>query len=174
VRIQNRSAFVSTAKILPLVDFVSFRTKFSSLATLVLVDGGCESVTGGKALKTRLDGDPISLVAPSMITLYLSRGLSYPFSTEHEIPAVAAKVGEVVLNSWEEEIVFVLAHEAAHIDAFHGKGHTDIVACELDAEKFAVKTLKAYRRSQEKTDGKVDAQKHSRVRHQRTVPGLEG
>jgi len=97
------------------------------------------------ANKTHEEADGVE---PSLVRLWLSKGRQYP-TTTHYLP----EVGTVQLRSWDEEFVYVLAHELQHIADFWGG---ELTAADLDgqwmghhlevrAEKYAVKTLRAWR-----------------------------
>lgn len=142
MRIENRSAFHPTAKLLPVIDFVLEYTGYSSLATLRLTDmKNAAGFSGGYACKHRQDGHDLTLVAPSIVDIQLSRACRYPKTTVH-VP----ELGEVQVRSFEEEFLLVLAHELRHVDQFWGRRFTDEAAAELDAERFAIKILKAWRK----------------------------
>lgn len=52
-----------------------------------------------------------------------------------------AKEGKVILQNWQEGLLFVLAHELRHVYQ-HANGKP---ASEVDAERFAIKQLKRWR-----------------------------
>ena len=78
------------------------------------------------------------------VMIWMSFGASYPRSTMH-VP----ETGKIVLNSWEEEFVLVLAHEARHI--LHFRHFIDVMTpeeMEIDAEFSALEVLEKFRKNQ--------------------------
>lgn len=143
VRIENESRYHTTEILIPVVDFVCTYTSYSPLATLRVTDlRQAHHFSGGFARKLRLDVSDLSLVAPGLITVELSRGAVYPRTTRY-----VEEVGPIVVESFEEEFLVVLAHEAKHFDDFA----VGLVASdhkhEVRAERFAVKLLRKWRRS---------------------------
>jgi hypothetical protein len=81
----------------------------------------------------------------------------YPRLSRHSMSEVDATVGGTMLHSWEEEVVFTMLHEARHVRQF-ARGEIDRwqeVDSEIDAERFARRLLKTFRRE---TDSSVVAQ----------------
>lgn len=146
MRVENRSVHFATNRLYLIQDFVTRRSRYSDLTTLQLYDAkDPRKICGGYAWQHRPDVGELSLVAPSLIRMTLSRGNTYPRSTQH-----IKSIDPIELYSWEEEFLFVLAHEVRHIDqAWNGDVYTDDEA-EEDAERYAIETLKAFRKSQRK------------------------
>jgi hypothetical protein len=147
VKITNRSSFPAK-RIEPLVDAILKHYRHPFMARLVLENREAFFVkgsgTGGHAVKYDRDPDR-DQYAPSRVTLYLSRGLQYPRYSKYVL-------GPVLHQSWEEEVVFTLAHELRHIDQFWGLQESEITKenFEQDAEQYAINVMGAYRREQEK------------------------
>jgi hypothetical protein len=141
MRIDNKSAYVPSRTLYPIVDFVAERTTYTALATLEVIDTSHE-VSGGMAYKQRPDITGLSLIAPSLIRLYVSHHQHYPKHTVH-VP----QVGVVALHNQIEEFLFVLAHESAHIDQFWNPSYSrpGEAADEIDAERFAFRLLSEWR-----------------------------
>lgn len=71
------------------------------------------------------------------VVIDLNVGLCYPHSSK-----LKKKTERVVFQNWEEEYVFVLAHELRHVDQFYFRVKTQ---AEVDAEFFAHMVLREYR-----------------------------
>lgn len=143
MRIENKSAYFQTGRLTQIAEFAARYTQYSALATVRFTDGADgHKLTGGYAYKQRPDVSELSLVAPSLVKIILGRGRKYPRGTSH-----VDSLGIIKLESWDEEVLFVLAHELRHIDQFWSMTFTDEDAAELDAERFAIKVLKTWRRS---------------------------
>ena len=59
-------------------------------------------------------------------------------------------VGGTEIGSWKEEVLFTLLHEARHVAQFR-RGMfkaSEVVASEIDAERFAKRGLAKWRREQ--------------------------
>jgi hypothetical protein len=138
VRIENLSSR-PTRPLLPAIDFVCKCSPYSALATLQLQDLKAQGFSGGLAWKHRPQLGDLALVAPSLIVMQLAKGGHYPSATVY-----VKEVGEVVVQSFEEEFLFVLAHEARHIQQFWSTAIKGRKA-EVDAELFARDILRAWR-----------------------------
>lgn len=149
MRIENRSTLYTTARLQPLVDFVSKYCKEAGTATLSVKDSkNHDLICGGMAYQWR----PTELRGSGgYIEMVLSRH-SYPCKSEH-VP----EVGAIELHSFEEEFVMVLAHESKHLDDFEGEytKSEDDSFWEMRAELHAVKVLKAFRKSKTKKSTKT-------------------
>lgn len=145
----NRSCRYLPFQLVPLIDVVRRHAKFADLVNLVVADRWDNEVTGGYSIKrpTKRDLDKLGLkgiviptkAAPSLIKLDVSFRGKYPRRSTH-----VEEVGEVTFNSWQEEFLFVLAHEVKHIDQFWTQPMEEHAA-EVDAERFAVNVLASYR-----------------------------
>lgn len=141
MRLENRSAFHSTARIRPLVEFVARQTSFSDLALVRVSDTKVpHGKMGGQAWKHRPDVGALSLVAPSLVDVQVGRAALYPYVTRH-----VDEVGDIKVASWEEEFVLVVAHELFHVDQFWTEAFSSEHAAEVDAERRAKRTLQQYR-----------------------------
>lgn len=145
----NRSSFWPSILLLPLIDAVRRKTQYAELATLLIEDRWDGEVTGGYSwkrpsraeLREKMPGTKLpSKAAPSLVKLDIPHNVRYPRTSYH-----VREVGMVRFKSWDEEVVFVLAHELRHIDQFYTRVLTDHLA-EVDAEKFAVSVLRDYRK----------------------------
>jgi hypothetical protein len=148
MRLENRSTRHETPKLLPLVEFAVRQAKYASLATLRLVDARKpEQIIGGYSWKFDPQVGDLALVAPSLVKMTLSAAERYPRCSEH-VP----EVGPIEFQTWEEEFLLVLAHELRHVDQFWGERITDAHKAEVDAERFALRSLQRYRkRSRQKS-----------------------
>lgn len=141
----NHSVMHTTKSLKPLFDFVAKRFDASRLVSLVVNDRDDGEFTGGEAFFLQQDA-PFNPRHPSCIELFLSQGLAYPRAEKHPIPTVSKKTGFPTIGSWEEEIVFVLAHELQHITDFWAlRKFPNITACEVSAEIKALKVLEEFR-----------------------------
>jgi hypothetical protein len=133
MRVTNRSSFHPIRKLQAVLDFL--RESAPTLADVTLRDQAWGRFSGGYATK---------LPFPS-ITIWLSRSLAYPCITCH-VP----EVGAISVSDFEEEVVLVLAHELRHVLHFTGKPRryttANAGAAEVDAERFAAKMLKGWRK----------------------------
>lgn len=77
---------------------------------------------------------------PSMIVLLAGRLGRYPVWSKY-----IDEAGPVQFNSWEEELVFVLAHELQHIEDFWKKPGMDAHTLEVRAEHMAAHVLVEFR-----------------------------
>ncbi len=135
MKIVNRSRHHQTSKLRLAIEFCARRCEYSDEVTLVLTDrrrSGGE--TGGL---TDARGEP------TVVTLSLSRGVKYP-----QLDAAVPEVGEVRLESLEEEVVVVLGHELQHVSQFRTGMFWEIgrEAAEIDAETVGQGRLAAWKR----------------------------
>jgi hypothetical protein len=138
LRIYNHSQQLLTRDVRPLLQFVADRTQYSYMAHVVLEDASPElGQTSGLAHRAWFQTgffDP----APSRIIITLGPVDRFPRSSIHR-----RSVGVVRVNNWQEDLVFVAAHEFRHIHQcqmsnppFH---------YEKDAEQYAVGLLEQFR-----------------------------
>jgi len=129
VTVSNHSAFYPSHLLAPLVAWVAGQMKGS--ATVQVHDR--EKPGQLSAGFARNDGS---------VVLHLSRQTSYPRRTTH-----VREVGSVRLDSWQEELVLVLAHELRHVEQFATWPPRKLMkrAMEDDAERFAVMVLERFR-----------------------------
>lgn len=139
MRIENKSAFHQTSSIAELVAFVAGAARLPDRTRLTLSDvENPRHFTGGAAGR-------------GCIELALSRGnFAYPYRMQHPDAAVAKEVPFIQVESWEEEILLVLAHEARHVNQIRQEQFTmdDVHEAEVDAERFAQAVLRSWRRLQ--------------------------
>jgi hypothetical protein len=138
MQVKNLSTRHPTHKLQPLIDFVASRTRRHSKVALYLDDQSSRQITVGAA------HPGIHGVVNPCIRMTLSRGLGrYPRKTTH-----VDEVGTILLESWEEEVVLVLAHELRHIEQFSEGKQYEYYEAEVDAERFGLKVLQQYRVAQ--------------------------
>lgn len=124
----------------PLVDFVCERTSNSRLAVLLVYTN---EIRGGGTIGMAHKHDTDTMLCdgvPGLVTVGVSKDKCYPWASEYR-----KSVGPVRFESWQEEFLFVLAHEFRHIDQFwmlNPPRHY-----EVDAEHFAMGILAEYRDS---------------------------
>jgi hypothetical protein len=144
VLLENLSR-VGTKRIRPLVSFVEKFGAYSALATVRVKDAAhAGDPISGSAVRCST-GLPTGtlFVAPSLITLSVGSE-DVPRVLRHMDPEVT--VGDVRVRGWDEEFVFVLAHESQHISEFWSGVPAGELQAEQAAEEHAVKVLKEYRR----------------------------
>lgn len=140
-RVSYESAFHRASKFEHLFKFVFEQVPDAKRVRFIVSDmlkPGCR--TGGITYGTGF---------VSIVFLGVSRGDgAYPHLNRHSIPDVDAVVGGTEIESWDEEILLTLLHEARHAYQFeHGTFHTsESVAAEIDAERFAKRGLTKWRR----------------------------
>lgn len=140
MRINNHSQY-PTEKFYPILDFVEGWCKYSSLGTLYIGDT-IEEFSHGMAHRINPEIDDLTLAAPSLIELWVRKNQEYP------VVSVGA-LGEVVVRTWEEEMVLVLGHELSHLDSNYGYPvHYPIdqnQEAEESAERFALDMLRRWK-----------------------------
>ena len=137
---------LSVKQIRPLVGFVSKYFFHSNRAYIVVQDheeagvmcGG--EITYDASFLRRRDLGIEDFDRYSEIVLDISRDIVYPIGTKHR-----KTTRWVQLNSIEEEIVLVLAHEMRHLDQWHQNRRVKIANPEVDAERHAIMVLNEYR-----------------------------
>lgn len=109
---------------------------------LIVVDSMREGLTTGGMARVAPDRNG---KATFSVEIFLSRGVRFPYLNKHNR---IDDVGQVLLRSWEEEFIFVLAHEIRHVEQFlagvYSREHSD--AMESDADRFGVWALEKFRR----------------------------
>ena len=102
--------------------------------------GGCR--TGGLTYSQGL---------VTIVFVGVSRGnRPYPYVDRHSVPEVDAALGGTEIESWQEEVLLTLLHEARHVYQF-GRSMFDpweTIPAEIDAERFAKRGLAKWRREQ--------------------------
>jgi hypothetical protein len=135
--IHNESAR-PTKQLRPLINFCKPFFNHHALVSLFMYTADRNGeLTGGWADKYHL-GVVFTDGVPSSVLLRLSKGMKYPTASVYR-----KSVGQVTFDNWQEEFLFVLAHELRHIDqfwSFEPPRHY-----EVDAEKFALEVLAEYR-----------------------------
>jgi hypothetical protein len=139
----NRSVVHHTVRLQPLIDFVTrcvpdvARTEFvfEDLSDPTRHTGGLTECRGNAAI---------------VVTIGLSRawGLRYPYVDRHSVKEVDEMAGGTVFSSWDEEVVFTMLHEARHVRQFQRGtfNRWQMVDSEIDAEAFAKRMLRRYRK----------------------------
>lgn len=144
MKIENHSDNIQTREIRALFNFVKQYTKYSYCAVLRVCDAPPAKMTGGFANHTEPDPDLYDPVAPSSVELLVGdRSPRFPYKDQHvpELPPVT-------INTWEEEVLLVLAHELRHIDQFWSWDQiNDGHLIEVDAERFAIEVLEKWRKT---------------------------
>lgn len=132
-----------TQPLRPLVDFILSRLdKSAQLARIQLLDQPNAAQTSSGLAEMRVPGDAAH---PSRVTVYLSydSAINFPASFQH-VP----EIKPFEIRSWEEEVLLVLAHELRHVVQFWGDEQMSAHVMEVDAEAFAISTVKAWRIAQ--------------------------
>lgn len=126
----------------PLISFV--RSQFAPVVRrceLSIVPAEQPKLSSAGLAKRRSDGS-------HLVTIYLAGEGVFPCLTKH--PKVD-DVGHIRLNSWEEEFIFVLAHELMHIAQFSAGTYPDKLnehQAEVEAEEMGYEVLLRWRRAQ--------------------------
>lgn len=129
----NRSKRYPTERLQPVLDFCARKAKYSRSVFLKVTDlrrGGI--FTGGRAA--------VDLIPE--VYLQLSHGITYPYFSYH-----VEEVGNVLIQTWEEEVVLTLAHELAHVIQIKEGRNSDAHQMEVGAEMAGVRRLLAWRRN---------------------------
>lgn len=137
----NESRSFKTSELRPLIDFVAARCQTPYMAHLVVQEHG-KSLTEGYSWKNSPGiEDP---TAPSRVRVTLSTVGSFPKRSTY-----VASVGSIEVRNWQEDFLFVFAHEMRHVSQYWT---TDEVPedYEADAEHFALKVLNEYRAEKNK------------------------
>lgn len=140
-RVSYESAFHRASKFEHLFKFVFSQVPDAKRVKFIVSDmlkKGCRTggVTYGQGLVT-------------IVFLGVSRGDGvYPHLNRHSVPEVDAAVGGTEIESWEEEVLLTLLHEARHVHQFEYAMFPaeESVAAEIDAESFAKRGLAKWRR----------------------------
>lgn len=142
MKLVNSSRY-DPARLSNILSFIVDRCRFAEHVTLVLndVSEGIGPVMTNGLTNLRVNSRGMETV----VYVGLSRDLEYPIKTMH-VP----EVGVVELQSWDEEVLFVMAHEFRHADQFLSAGPFEdddalIHAAEVDAERFAYGLLLEWR-----------------------------
>lgn len=132
--INNMSRRHRSSELRPLIDFVLSAVALAGVTVRLEIYDSAESgwTTGGEA--RNLNSNFIS------VALFLSRGLKFPYRRDYLTP--------VRLDTWEEEFLFVLAHEFRHVQQFAERIWTPErrEEMEIDADHAGVRVLDKYRR----------------------------
>ncbi len=147
MRFINES-FKRTQALRKLVKFVADLSPMSEMAGLVVKDTEGDSTGHGIAWPTAPERvGP----APSLVVVWVPTPQShYPYRLD-----TPAEVGPIVCANWQEEFVFILAHEVRHVRSFWdqslwpvGMSQEELsVWAETDADLFAAKILRLFRAS---------------------------
>jgi hypothetical protein len=124
----------SAEELQPLVDFVRPYTSCSDKAHIMVKRRSAAGRFGRGRAHAAV---PLSHGSTPLVQIWLSHGLFYP-----------AQSGGTMVRSWQEEFVFLLAHELRHLDQFaNGVYRThQVEVAEKDAEAFADTVLGHWRR----------------------------
>jgi hypothetical protein len=134
----------SDAELKPLVKYVTDHCYHHKLAVIHVRSGLQRAFSQGHARKYHYNG------TPSLVTIRLSKALPYPYSSMYR-----KRAGPAIVHCWQEEFIFVLAHEMRHIDQFWSiLGHHRHI--EVDAERFAIQVLRSYQLRGTKLAATVD------------------
>lgn len=126
ITLENNSR-ISTKVIRKLMRFVDGRVISRGRVVVILRDEPDPDQIGhGRAFYGR---------RPPVIEMWVSCG-AFPW-----VNIYRKRIGSVTINSVEEEIVFLLAHEFRHLDQRYVK----VKQVEVDAERFGVKILNEWR-----------------------------
>jgi len=142
-RVSYESAFHRASKFEHLFEFVFSQIPDAKRVKFVVSDmmkPGC-----------RTGGITYSQGIVSIVFLGVSRGDQvYPHINCHSVPEVDAAVGGTKIESWDEEVLLTLLHEARHVWQFeHGTfSAEESIPAEIDAERFAKRGLAKWRRMQ--------------------------
>ncbi len=134
MQIENHSAYHPTTKLRPLVNWVAKQFPGLKPCKIKVFDAAKGEFSGGMAYKW----DPENK-GRSLVELCVSNGGKYPVTSYH-----VEEVGSVTLETWEEEVVFVLGHEIGHIRSFWNPEILTLEQEEVVAEKTAVEVLKRF------------------------------
>jgi hypothetical protein len=143
-RVSYESAFHRASKFEHLFEFVFSQVPDAKSVKFIVSDmlkKGCRTggITYGQGLVT-------------IVFLGVSRGDGvYHHVNRHSVPQVDAAVGGTIIESWEEEVLLTLLHEARHVHQFEYGMFTagdESDAAEIDAERFAKRGIAKWRRAQ--------------------------
>lgn len=149
MRVENRSAFHRTSRLQPLVDFVTRHVPDVADTKFLFEDlKDPQRPTGG-----------VTVTAAGVTVVMIGLGRArrahgYPLINRHSMPKVDAAVGGSTIESWEEEVVLTMLHESRHVRQFARKTFTQnqVVEAEIDAERFAKRLFRQYRREMESNE----------------------
>lgn len=142
MKFENYSTRISTQAIKEAAKFIGKYCKYNVLATIRVLDAPEEKFTMGGLAYQHCPDESYDVSAPSLIKIWVNKNNEYPKQDSY-VPQVV-----VVFQDFEEEFLYVLAHEMRHIDQFWTslksiKGYE----AEVDAEKFALKVLNLFRKN---------------------------
>lgn len=131
---------ISDKKILKVIEFIQQFT-FSKKKAAFEVRGPSEDFPFGEGMAVFMvdrqkEKQYKHMREPGLVVVQLG-STPFPHENTHRISA-----GRVFLNSHEEELVLIIAHELRHIDQFY---LLEVAQEEADAEKFAVSILEEWR-----------------------------
>ncbi|NDG28105.1 MAG: hypothetical protein EB120_13145 [Proteobacteria bacterium] len=138
MKIQKYTDLISLKEIKKIISFITQYCKYDFLTTVRLLEYDKVGISG-LAIQNSF-GESNDLSRPSMIKIWLGKDRQYPCQDSY-VPEI-----KVTFHDFEEELIYVMAHEFRHIDQFwtslrRVEGH----AAELDAERFALKVLNIWR-----------------------------
>lgn len=148
MKIQNQTN-IPTALFRRLLDFVVPLAPAAALARIEILPGVPGKLSGGLAYKFHpATPDPL---APSLIQLWVSpAGCRFWPHEEQHVP----ELSPFWVESWEEHLLLVVAHECWHVVDFWNGDLSPVDAVhelEIRAESFAIETVKAWRKRHQKT-----------------------
>lgn len=126
-----------------LVNFVCKQTDFSHLAVLYVLDAQQKSI-GGKADQINPDPCRYASTLPGLIRMWLPTGQTEGYPKKSQF---IKDLPPIILDTWEEEFVLVLAHELRHLDQFNLNRYkaSQLDEAEKDAESFGYSIVELYR-----------------------------
>lgn len=140
MRFENYTQTMSIQKVKEFAKFIGKHCKYNTLTTVRLLDAPPDKCSVGGLAYQRCPDDSYDVSAPSLIKIWVTNHNNYPRKDMY-VPEVV-----VTFHDFEEELLYVLAHEMRHIDQFWTSlrrvyGHE----AEVDAERFALRVLNLWR-----------------------------
>lgn len=140
MRFENYSKTMEIRRVKEIAKFIAKYCKYNVLATVRLLDAPPDKETMGGIAYQQCPDDSYDVAAPSLIKIWVTAHDNYPRQDSY-VPEVV-----VTFHDFEEELLYVLAHEMRHIDQFWTSlrrvfGHE----AEVDAERFALRVLNLWR-----------------------------
>ncbi len=141
MKVENYSKY-PLQRFRPFIDFCLRRCPLAAMARLKLMDA--EEGSSSSGLASSVNKGLVDPAAPSSIEVWLGTKFLFPRYDQH-----VQELAKIVLFNWEEEVLLVIAHEFRHIHQMWCEPALESVTnsyeAEVDAERFAVDTLKAWR-----------------------------
>jgi len=140
-RVSYESAFHRAAKFEHLFEFVFSQVPVARRVKFIVSDMLKPGFSTGGLTYTQ--------GVVTIVFIGVSRGdKPYPYLDRHAVPEVDAAVGGTEIESWEEEVLLTLLHEARHVHQFAQQTFPakESIPAEIDAESFAKRGLTKWRR----------------------------